>query len=295
MAALRSVLTFVSYRLVGAIAGRLPAHVGFRLAEWAGPLLYALSPRLRQNLTDNLRHVLGPDADPSEVQAVVRRACVHVAKGHYDLFRLPRLSADKIEAQAEIEGWEHLVQALSGGRGAIIFSAHMGAVDLVMQLAVLNDIPTIAPVLRTRPERLFRWTRGLRQSYGLRLIPTDEPMLPLARALKRGELVGLAADRVANDDGHEVEFFGSPTRLPPGPVRLSLRSGAPLLPAFAVRRPDNSFRVEIGAPLELVRTGNPQADVEGGMRMMVATVEAYIRRYPEQWLVAVPVWPDHDR
>jgi lauroyl/myristoyl acyltransferase len=295
MAALRSGVTFVSYRLVGAIAGRLPTRVGFWLARWVGALLYALSPRLRQTLTHNLRYVFGPDADPTEIQAAVRQACVHIAKGHYDLFRLPRLGAEKIQALAEVEGWENLVQALAGGRGAIIVSAHMGSVDLVMQLAVLHNIPTTAPVLRTRPERLFRYTRGLRQSYGLRLIPTDEPMLALFRALRRGELIGLAVDRVSNDDGQEIEFFGSLTRLPQGPVRVALRTEAPLLPAFAVRYPDDSFRVEIGPPLELVRTGNLEADMEAGMKKVVATVEAQIRRYPEQWLVAVPVWPDNHR
>jgi KDO2-lipid IV(A) lauroyltransferase len=117
-------------------------------------------------------------------------------------------------------------------------------------------------------------------------------MIALFRALKRGEVVGLAADRDVADSGRVVEFFGTPTRLPDGPVRVALRTNALLVPAFALRLPDNSVAVTIEPVLDLPRSGDQEADIDAGMRMVVAVMERRIREHPEQWIVAQPIWPN---
>jgi KDO2-lipid IV(A) lauroyltransferase len=160
-----------------------------------------------------------------------------------------------------------------------------------MQLAAARAIPAAAPVQRIQPERLFQYTLSLRTSHGLKLIPTGEPMIGLLRTLKRGGLIGLAADRDVADGARMVRFFETPTRLPDGPVRMALRTGAPLIPAFALRLPDNSFRVQIEPPLELPQTGDIEADVATGMELVVEAMERHIAQHPEQWLVAQRIWP----
>jgi KDO2-lipid IV(A) lauroyltransferase len=190
-----------------------------------------------------------------------------------------------------VDGWEHLEWALAQGRGVVFFSAHFGNTDIVMQVAAARGLQATSPVERTRPEHLFQYARNLRESHGMKLIPADGLMLGLYRALKRGELVGLAADRDVTNSGRIVEFFGAPTRLPDGPIRVALHTGAPLLPAFALRLPDNSFRLEIEAPLELTRTGDEEAAIQSGIERVVEIMERHIAKNPEQWLVAQPVWP----
>jgi KDO2-lipid IV(A) lauroyltransferase len=264
--------------------------LGYRIAEYAGYLLYEFSARDRRIVGDNIRHVLGPDASESEIQALVRQACVHIAKGHYDLFRVARLSAAEMETMLDVVGWQHLQRAMAGGQGVIVLSAHLGNVELVMQGTVIRGIPAVSPVQRIEPERLFQFTRAIRESHGLRLMPADGSMLGLFRALKQGEIVGLAGDRDVTESGRVMDFFGSPARLPDGPVRVALRTGAPLIPAFAHRRPDNTVEVQIEPPLQLPRTGDREADIQKGMEMVVAVMEKYIAQWPEQWLVAQRVW-----
>ncbi|MFC2037513.1 lysophospholipid acyltransferase family protein [Chloroflexota bacterium] len=288
---MRAFLTFAAYRLLGGLLGYLPPRVGYWLAGWAGWLLYLLSPQLRHTLAGNIRHVIGSDAGESEVEDLVRQACVNINKGHYDLFRLGHLSGKEIKDTVQVEGWENLRRALAEGRGAIVFSAHLGNVDLVMQLPPLVGIPVVAPVQRVEPERLFQYTLALRQSHGIRLIPSDESMIGLFRALKRGGMIALAADWRATNSSRAVEFFGSPAWLPEGPVRVALRTGAPLIPGFALRLPDDSFLLQIEPALELPRTGDEEADVVAGMEMVVETLERRIAQHPEQWLVSRPIWP----
>jgi lauroyl/myristoyl acyltransferase len=284
-------LTYGSYRLLGALVGPLPPRIGHWIARGAGRLLYRLSPRLKGILTHNIRHVLGPGADEKQVQALVREACVNVAKSHYDLFRVSRLTTDDIMGLTRIEGREHMDQALKQGKGVLLISAHVGNVDVVGQLPMVYGVPITGPVEHIQPERLFRYVLKIRQSHGVRLLPSDGPLTEMFRALKRGEIVGLPCDRAIADNSREFEFFGALAQLSDGPVRVALRTGAPLVPAFVLRLPDDSFLVRIEPPLDLPCTGDREADVMAGMKMVIDVMERYIAEHPEQWLVAQPVWP----
>ena len=104
-------------------------------------------------------------------------------------------------------------------------------------------------------------------------------------------MVGLACDRGIADNSRMVEFFGALARLPVGAVRLALGTGAPLIPAFGLRLPGDTFIMRIGPPLELTATGDLEADLDAGLKTIVNLMERYISQNPEQWLVAAPVWP----
>lgn len=78
-------------------------------------------------------------------------------------------------------------------------------------------------------------------------------------------------------------------------MRVALRTGAPLIPAFALRLPDDTFQVRIEPALDLLSTEDREGDVAAGMRQLVSILERYILQHPEQWLVAAPVWPMESR
>jgi lauroyl/myristoyl acyltransferase len=287
----RAFLTYGTYRLLGALTGSLPPRVGYGLGRPVGALLLATSPQLKRVLACNLRHVVGPDASEEQLQSLVRRASANIIKGHYDLFRVSRLSNKEILEMTRFEGREHMEEALARGKGVILVSAHFGNVDILIQVPVALGVPISTPVAYIQPERLFRYTMRLRTSRGLRMYPTNGPMLGLYRALKRGEMVGLAADRGLDVSTRQVEFFGASANLPEGPVRLALATGAALIPGFGLRLPDNSFLIRVEPALELPNTGDREADVAAGMEIVVGVLERVISQHPEQWLVAKPVWP----
>jgi lauroyl/myristoyl acyltransferase len=288
---MRAFLTYAAYRLLAAFTGPLPPRIGYWVARRAGHLLYRVSPNLREVIATNLRHVLGPTADEARVQALTREACVNVAKGHYELFRVSRLTLDQVRDLVRIEGFDHLMQALARGKGAIAITAHLGNVDLVGQVPLAYGIPISGAVGHVEPERLFRFTLKLRQTHGLRLFPSDGPMWGLVRALKRGELIALPIDRGFAENTRLVRFFGQPACLPVGPARLSRRTGAPLVPVLIERLPGDTFVVHVEPALDVPQTGDADADMAAAMEDLVAILERHISRLPGQWLVAAPVWP----
>ena len=288
---MRAFLTYGTYRLLGALTGPLPPSMGYGLGRPVGALLLATSPQLRRILASNFSHVLGPGASEEQVQSLVRRACANIIKGHYDLFRLSRLSSEEILGMTHFEGRDHMDRALARGKGVILVSAHFGNVDVLLQVPMALGVPLSTPVEHIQPERLFQYTLRLRTSHGVRMYPTGGPMMGLYRALRRGEVIGLAADRGIDVSTRKVEFFGAPASLPEGPVRLALRTGAALVPGFGLRLSDNSFLARLEPALELPDTGDREADVFAGMEMLVDVMERIISQHPEQWLLAKPVWP----
>jgi KDO2-lipid IV(A) lauroyltransferase len=256
-----------------------------------GWLLYTFSPKLRRVLLHNCGHVLGLEPDAQAVESLARQVCANLVRGHYDLFRLSRLSLEEVRALTRVEGWENLERALHQEKGVIVVTAHLGNMDIMLQLPASFGLAFHAPAQHIQPERLFQYVSKLRQSHGVRLYAADGPLLQIMRALRRGDMVGLPCDRNIADNSREVEFFGARTRLPVGAVRLALHSGAPLVPAFALRLPDDTFAMRIEPQLELLRTEDPEADLMDGLRRIVRVMEKYISQDPEQWLVAAPVWP----
>lgn len=291
---MRGFLKYGSYRLMGALVGPLPPRIGYGIARPAGWLIHALSPAIRRNVTHNMSHVLGLEASDERVRASVRQVCLNIAKGHYELFRLSRLSLDEIRAITRIEGREHMERALARGKGVVVVATHFGNVDVLLQLPMVYDRPFVAPILHVQPERLFQYTLGLRQRHGVRLLPADGPLMEVYRALRRGEMIGLTCDRDIADNRRRVNFFGSPAWLPDGAVRVALRTGAALVPVFGLRLPDNTFLMRIEPALELPQTGDYEADVAAGTEMVLAVAERYISEHPEQWLIITPVWQDDE-
>jgi lauroyl/myristoyl acyltransferase len=285
------VLTYYLHRLLGLVVPLVPPGLGYPLATRLGDLFYHLDRVTRANIHDNVNHILeGSPKAVGDRETIVRGVFRNMAKNFYDLFRARTLSMAEIGRLVKVEGWEHVEKALSKGKGLIFVGTHFGNVDIVAQVPALLEIPVVGPAERLKPEALFQYICSLRANQGFRLIPIDGSLLELFRALRRNEMVALAADRNIAGSGIVVDFFGAPARLPDGYAQLSLRTGAPIIVGFSQRLPDNTFVVHLEPPLELEATGDRDGDARAGVEKVVAIMERYIGEQPEQWVMSVPVW-----
>jgi KDO2-lipid IV(A) lauroyltransferase len=282
------VLIYYLYRLAGWLLPLVPGRFGYWLAERIGDLLYRRNGLAVHNVRSNMRHVFGPGADQVVIERTVQQVFRNQVKNYFDVVRVPRMSDAEIQRRLTIDGLDRAIEALRVGKGLILVSAHFGNFDVVGQIAAILGYRVTAVTERLKPERLYCYVTGLRAGRGLELIPADGSLKPIFKALRRGDMVGLAADRDITNSGLRVDFFGAPAQLPDGHVRLAMRTGAPIIMAFGRRLPDNNYAAYVEPPLWLSRND----DVQAGMRQVVATLEHYIRRYPDQWVMFQPVWRD---
>ncbi|WP_280254471.1 phosphatidylinositol mannoside acyltransferase [Nocardia abscessus] len=239
-------------------------------------------------LRRNLSRVLGtaPEAVP---QTLIRASLRSYARYWREAFRLPSMDpvrlADTIESSAT--GLEHIHQAVERGTGAVLALPHSGNWDLAgVWLVQRVGSPTVVAE-RLAPESLFQRFVRFRERLGFEIIPltgtATPPFAQLVTRIRQGRVVGLLGERDLSGTGVPVTFFGEPARLPAGPARLAIDTGAPLLPVHCWYTPDG-WGFHVDSPV----------DTSGGVRdttqALADRFAAGIAAHPADWHMLQPLW-----
>jgi lauroyl/myristoyl acyltransferase len=281
-------------RLVSRFFWMFNRRVLYRIADVGGLLVYALFPTYRENVKSNVAHILGLEASEREITRVARSVFRTSARNFADLTRVPHLASESLlqSVQTSPGALEKLDKVVSGGRGGVLVTAHYGAFDYVGQIIWLQGYSLTLLTARTVPEFIDAGISHLRGSRGARLEPTTPGGIRrVLTALRRGELVGIVADRDFFQNGKEVTFFGHQTTLPPGPIRIARDAGAPIIPTFA-RREGDGFFMHVEEPFMVPKTDNVELDVQKGLERLVEVFERQLGAAPEQWVMFQRVWTD---
>ncbi len=264
----------------------------YLLSDIGGLLFYLLFPTYRNNVRSNLSHVLGPEASDRELRRATRNVFRTSARNFADLTRVPRLSPEQLLASVRTnpEGIEGLERVVASGKGGVLVTAHFGAFDYVGQILWLRGYELTLLTARTVPEFIDAAVTYLRGSRGARMEPaTPGGVRRVLTALKRGQLIGIVADRDFFQNGKPVTFFGTETTLPPGPIRIARDSGAPIIPTFA-RRERGGYYMHVEEPFFVEKTDNAEEDVRKGLAQLVEVFERQLRSAPDQWVMFQRVW-----
>lgn len=186
--------------------------------------------QLRKNLARVLS--VAPAEVPSEL---IRASLASYARYWREAFRLPTMDHVALAAQLHetVVGREAVTDALAAGRGAVLALPHSGNWDVagVWLAQTYGGFTTVAE--RLKPESLYRRFVAYRESLGFEVLPLTGDRAPfevLCDRLADNRLVCLMAERDLTRSGVQVDFFGEPTRMPAGPAKLAIETGAALLP-----------------------------------------------------------------
>ncbi|GFG69181.1 lipid A biosynthesis acyltransferase [Mycolicibacter senuensis] len=242
-----------------------------------------------EQLRKNLARVLG--VAPAEVPSGLMRASLaSYARYWREAFRLPAMDHAELARRLHdsVQGEQHLEAALRAGRGAVLALPHSGNWDMagVWLAQTHGGFTTVAE--RLKPESLYRRFLDFRESLGFEVLPLSggerPPFDVLTERLGANGLVCLMADRDLTRNGVAVEFFGETTRMPAGPAKLALATGAALLPAHC-RFDGAGWGIRIHPPLEC-----GSDDVGVITQALADTFAEGIAAYPQDWHMMQPQW-----
>ncbi|MDR0735413.1 MAG: lysophospholipid acyltransferase family protein [Zoogloeaceae bacterium] len=256
------------------ILSRLPLPWVQRLGALAGIAVYFASSRYRKNLRENLQaagleaHLAWPAAKEAGKQAL-------------EVSHIWMKSQAEANARiVEVTGGEHVAAAKAAGQGILFLTPHLGCFEIAAQhYATLGEITVLY-----RPPRqkiLHRMILAGRQRPGLHLATADlSGVRALARALKKGEAVGILPDQAPKaGEGVWLDFFGRPAYTMTLAARLS-ETGARVLMVWGERLPlGRGYRVHYSLPSQAI-TG----DTLIRARKINQEIERLIRHCPTQYL-----------
>jgi Kdo2-lipid IVA lauroyltransferase/acyltransferase len=279
------------FRLGNRFVRVLPPGVRYPLASATGRIAFFAMRRRRQVAFENFAQVLGlPPTDP-----LVRRTA-HRAFGNYfkmfaDFMLMVTLEPEEIRRMVRPEGQERLDRVLSQGKGAVVVTAHVSNWDMLAAASAVYGYPISAVTNELPSGGLNELVVKSRERIGMKMIRLGPGSLrQILKALARNEVVALASDLYSGDRGVRVQFFNRPAIFPSGPAALALKTGAPILPVWIRRQPNNLYVAEVEEPIEVSRTGNNDHDIQVTTERVVRFFERIIKREPDQWLVFLPVW-----
>jgi lauroyl/myristoyl acyltransferase len=288
-----AVLLYPAFAIGAFLAGVLSPRFGYWLCRRGGDLAYALLPGRRAITAENFARVASLRPTDPAVLGMVRRSFQNHGEYLYETLRLSHQSKEDVLKRVTVQGKEHLLRALEHGKGVIFVSAHLGNMELgAIALAHLTGPMTVAGT-PLEPRQVMDRLVAQRSAKGLKMSVYASAARDVLMALRHNETVGFLVDVGVRWNGKSsvaVDFFGAPAPFPAGLALLALRTGAPIVPGFAVICPDHSVDTFV-LPLMLVSTtGDRAADIKACMQQVACAMEGFIRDNLDQWYMYRPMW-----
>ena len=267
------------------IMGVLPRPLARAFAIGIAQLVYLLHFRLRQVGMHNLEMVF-PEKSLGERRRILRGVFTSLGRQLAELCQFPRYTAQNVGDVVVYDGLENYERAYARGKGVLFLTAHFGGWELSAFAHSLHG-HWLHVVMRPMDNPyLDRLLQSYRTMHGNKVVPKDDFVRGLLAAMRAGETVGILMDtNMTPPQGVFVDFFGIPACTASGLARIALRTDAAVVPGFTIWDESlGKYRLRFDPAIELVRTGNLEADIIVNTQKFNKVIEDYVRKYPDQWL-----------
>lgn len=289
---IREDVSGLAYGLGWSAVRRMPERLAYTSAERIADNLWARHGKQVRRLESNLAHVF-PDAPQGELRVLSRAGMRNYLRYWCDTFRMPDWDHEKIIGGVRPIDDHYLSGALAEGKGVVLALPHIGNWDHAGAWACLvhGRVTTVAE--RLKPESLYERFLAYRASLGMEVLPHDGAGVSvfdvLRTRLEAGGFVALVADRDLSSSGLEVDFFGSPIRVPIGPARLAIQTGAPLLTASVYYEGAQTV-VRIHPRVPIPSEGSLRERLTEVCQTVVGRFEDTVSAHPTDWHMLSRLW-----
>jgi len=275
--------------LVAALAPLSMAAVR-RSGAALGRFVHAVDAFHRDIARDNLAHAFSTRSE-AERRAIAREMFAHFGSVLFELLKAGRLSHAELMRLSEFEGHDRVLAAYERGRGVLLFTGHFGYWEMqgIAQSLVMPPMSVLARPLDN--PGLNTWLERIRSSTGNTVLYRQGVIRKVMRELAANHCVAMLIDQHLQTDVVYVDYFGRPAATTSVLAALALRTGAPVIPAFALPLPGGRYRFIYEHPVEPPASDAPDAILQFTQRC-TDVLEMYVRRHPELWLWMHRRWRD---
>jgi len=284
---LQTNLEYAIARAFLSILGILPRAFAVGVGRFLGYLVYLLPTRLGRTGMRNLE-IAFPELPLREKKRLLRGCFDNLGRLLGEVSQFPRLTRERLRQMIEYDqvGLAHLRQAEAEHRGVIFLTGHLGVWEVLSFGWSALEYPISFLVRPIDNPRIEEMIEGLRTRFGNIAIDKKAAARRALRVLRDGGTLGILSDLNTQErEGVFVPFFGKLACTNAGIATLALKTNAVVIPTVAVwDRKRGKYFFHGDPPVELVRTGDHEKDLEVNTARFAAAMEHMIRLYPEQWM-----------
>jgi KDO2-lipid IV(A) lauroyltransferase len=284
-------IEYALVRILIALVRVLPDAVVRAMGSALGVLFYTVDRAHRRIALRNLATAF-PARPDAERHAIARAAFKHFGRLGFELLRFSTLSPEEILSLVEFDGEDRARAAYAQGKGVLFVTGHFGFWE-VHSLAHGLRLQPIGVLARALDNPLLNdLLERIRSRTGNRVIYRSGTIRRVMRTLQSAEGVAILIDQhIMTRDAIYVDFFSRPAATTSAVAAMALRTGAPVVPVFALPLPGGRYRLIYEHPV-----APPAADAPDPVREFTQrctdVLEMYVRRNPELWLWMHRRWRD---
>ena len=251
------------------------------LGEAMGFLLSILPNSARNNTKINLK-LCFPNSSDQEIKVLTRKSLKETSRSLLESGKswitFPKTGVSNI---IQVEGMKLVSESLVQDKGAILFTSHLGNIEVLISFLAENFKCTI-PYTPAKIDAVDELMKRARLLMGAQMVKADSGGVKSAlKALNRGEVIIMASDQVPKKkSGIISNFFGTPALSVSLVSSLATRTDSPCHSVSCIRlKKGKGYKVIFSERIEKLNTlGLPE-----GVNLMNTELEECIMKAPEQY------------
>jgi KDO2-lipid IV(A) lauroyltransferase len=291
-------LEYLAVRAMSGVVRVVPERVVRAAGTLLGRAFYVVDRAHRRTAERNLAAAF-PGRSARERRAIARGAFEHFGRLGFEILKFATLTDRAMRSRVEFDGLDRVRAAYAQGKGVLLYTGHFGYWELhaLVHALELEPMGVLARALDNHDLNLL--LERIRRRTGNTVIYRQGTLRRVLRMLQARHAVAILIDQHVHErDAVLVDFFDRPAATTPLVAALAIRTGAPVIPCFALPLGGGRFRMIYEHPIEPPRVpeGTPdgaEPDVRREFTQRCTDVlEMYVRRHPELWLWMHRRWRD---
>lgn len=241
--------------------------------------------RIRRKVAlDNLRRAF-PEQTDSWIRSVARRSQHGLFLSMFEFLYAKKFTVDEIKEQFTLVNKDVILNAFHRNRGVIFMTGHFGSWEFLSMATMLHMQSSGVMIVKKQKNHFIdKMINDLRTMHTNRIVYMKESVREILKTLGENGIVAMIADQSAPRDSVYVPFFGRNVATFAGPAYFALRTGAPILMAISIRKPDGTYYALYEEVKTDDLTGTSKENIRELTKRHTAVLEKYIRQYPDHWL-----------
>jgi KDO2-lipid IV(A) lauroyltransferase len=287
----KHVVEYLFVRAVELALMVMPMAFVRRCGALLGRLAYRVDGRHRRAAIGNLALAF-PGRSPAELEQLARGVFEHFGSVLLELLRLRHYSREQMIAAVDFEGAERADAAYQQGKGVLFFTGHFGYWEAHALVEAVRAKPVSVLARPLDNPLLHALLERTRTMTGNTVIYRQGAVRHMLQDLANNRGVAVLIDQhLHTPDAVTVDFFQRPAATTSALAALALRTGAAVIPVFALPQPGGRYRLVYEHPVAPPPADSPDAIREFTQRC-TDVLEMYVRRHPTEWLWMHRRWRD---